>query len=481
MLFNSFPFAVFLVVVLCLYYPLPHRAQNVLLLVASCFFYASWDWRFLFPLLFSTSIDYVCAMKMQAIGDGTATTGRSRKFYLYVSVSTNLCLLGFFKYFNFFAVSMEQMLRHAGLHVSPWTLQILLPIGISFYTFQALSYTIDVYRGELHSDATFFDFLLAILYFPHLVAGPIQRAHSLLPQVMQPRQITRAKLSEGVHLIFSGFFKKVFIADNVAPIVNHVFGRAHATGFETAVGVFAFAIQIYCDFSGYTDIARGVARVMGFQFMLNFNLPYFAKNPSDFWNRWHISLSSWLRDYLYIPLGGNRGKEWKVKRNLMLTMVIGGLWHGAAWHFVLWGFYHGVLLVAHRQAGRLGLVWPAAKSGVGRFLWTTASVGLMFLFTCYGWLLFRADDMRQVGAMTVALLHPLAGFDAQLDGQLGLKVLAYSAPLLVVQCLQRWSGRLNFADFLRLPAEARVVLYAVCTYFVFFLGGQTASFIYFQF
>ena len=476
MLFNSFPFAIFLVVVLCVYYPLPHKAQNIFLLIASCIFYASWNWRFLFPLLFSTTIDYVCAMKMQEISEAGADH-KGRKTYLLISVTTNLALLGFFKYFNFFTLSLEQLLSGAGLHVDPWTLRLILPVGISFYTFQALSYTIDVYRGELHSTRNFFDFLLAILYFPHLVAGPIQRAHSLLPQVIRPRQITKQKIAEGLHLMVCGYLKKVFIADNLAPIANRIFSSAHPAGFEVMAGVVAFAIQIYCDFSGYTDIARGVAKLMGFEFMLNFNLPYFAVNPSDFWSRWHISLSTWLRDYLYIPLGGSRCREWKITRNLMLTMVIGGLWHGAAWNFVLWGFYHGMLLVVHRQSRGLASRIFGAASAAGRSVSFLARVAVMFVFTCYGWMLFRAESFGQIGRMTAALAHPLRGWDPQL----ALTVLAYTAPLLVVQIVQKASGKLNFLDFGWFPAEGRVVLYAVAAYFVFFLGGRPMSFIYFQF
>jgi len=476
MLFNSFPFAVFLLVVLCVYYPLPHKAQNVFLLVASCFFYACWDWRFLFPLLFSTTIDYWCAQKMQDISEsGAPHAGRKR--YLYLSVITNLTLLGFFKYFNFFSVSLQELLHRGGMQVSPWTLRIILPIGISFYTFQALSYTIDVYRGELHSTRNFFDFLLAILYFPHLAAGPIQRAHSLLPQVIRPRVIERQHVFDGIHLIFCGYFKKVFVADNIAPIVNQIFAMPSPSGFATLMGVYAFAVQIYCDFSGYTDIARGIAKIMGFEFMLNFNLPYFATNPSDFWNRWHISLSTWLRDYLYIPLGGNRGKAWKVKRNLMLTMIIGGLWHGAAWNFVLWGFYHGTLLILHRefrpQADRIF----RASSPFGSRLSLVVRVLLMFQFTSYGWLLFRAESFHQIRIMTHALMHPLSGYDPHL----AFRIFLFALPLVLVQIFQYVRGKLNFLDMNWLPGEGRAVIYAVSAYFIFFLGGQPKAFIYFQF
>jgi D-alanyl-lipoteichoic acid acyltransferase DltB (MBOAT superfamily) len=476
MLFNSFFFLMFLAVVLCIYYPLSHKAQNIFLLIASCVFYACWDWRFLFPLLFSTTIDYYCALKLQDISEG-ATPDAGRKKYLYLSVVTNLALLGCFKYFNFFTASMEQFLGHMGFHVNPWTLRILLPVGISFYTFQALSYTIDVYRGQLHSTRNFPDFLLAILYFPHLVAGPIQRAHSLLPQVTRRRTITRQQVADGVHLMACGYFKKVFLADNLAPIVNRIFADPNPSGFHALMAIYAFAVQIYCDFSGYTDIARGVAKLMGFEFMLNFNLPYFATNPSDFWGRWHISLSSWLRDYLYIPLGGNRGAAWKVKRNLLLTMLIGGLWHGAAWNFVLWGFYHGMLLVLYRELQPVAARIFAAKTKFGRGVSFAVSVLVMFQFTCYGWLLFRAESFHQIRVMTEALMHPLAGFDAKL----GVQVLAYALPLVLVQIFQHVRGKLLFLNFSWLAPEARVAIYAMAAYFVLFLGGEPKAFIYFQF
>ena len=475
MLFNSFQFAIFLPIVLVVYYLLSHKWQNAFLLVASCVFYACWDWRFLFPLLFSTSIDYYCAQRMQDLLEAGDPQHKRRK-YLALSVVTNIGLLGFFKYFNFFSGSMQDLMHLFGFSVNAWTLRIILPVGISFYTFQALSYTIDVYRGQLHPTRNFRDFLLAVLYFPHLVAGPIQRAHSLLPQVIRPRVITAAKITEGVHLIFWGYFKKVFIADNLAPIVNQVFASNAPDGFHTLIGIYAFAFQIYCDFSGYTDIARGIAKVMGFDFMLNFNLPYFSTNPSEFWTRWHISLSTWLRDYLYIPLGGSRNGTAMTYRNLMLTMVIGGLWHGAAWNFVLWGFYHGSLLALHRALAPAWTIFDA-KTPVGRSISFLIRVFCMFQFTSYGWLLFRAKSLPQIGQMTLALMHPFAGFDPEFAGRVALLV----SPLIVVQIIQYTTKQLDFLDFTWLPAEARVVTYAVFTYFVLFLGGQPRSFIYFQF
>lgn len=476
MLFNSAQFLLgFLPIVLLVYYLLPHRAQNVFLVIASCVFYASWDWRFLLPLLVTTSLDYWVSRQLErTMHDGSSPAVRKR--YVTLSVVANLGLLGFFKYFNFFIDSATALARQFGLDLPVRTFEIVLPVAISFYTFQALSYTLDVYRGQLHASRSFWDFFLGVLYFPHLVAGPIQRAASLLPQVVNPRRITRAQVLEGLHLIVWGFFKKVYIADNLAPIADAVFANPSPSGGEAIVGILAFTFQIYCDFSGYTDIARGLAKIMGFEFVLNFNLPYFATNPSDFWRRWHISLSTWLRDYLYKSLGGSREGTFKTYRNLMLTMLLGGLWHGAAWNFVLWGFYHGAILVLHRlfspALARLGRGFASAP-----WLWTTLCIMGMFVLTCYGWLLFRAISLHQIAQMTIALADPLAGLD------IGLlkKILLIISPLIVVQLVQWFSGELFFTRLSWIPVPAKLVIYTLMLYMTIFLGGEPQAFVYFQF
>jgi D-alanyl-lipoteichoic acid acyltransferase DltB (MBOAT superfamily) len=478
MLFNSFAFLLFLPIVIVIYYLLPHRGQNWFLLFASCFFYACWDWRFLAPLLLSTSIDYWCATRMEDLIE----KGRpieARKPYLVLSLVTNLGLLGFFKYFGFFTGSMVGLLGKFGLHPSVWTLRVILPVGISFYTFQALSYTIDVYRGELHATRKFHEFLLAVLYFPHLVAGPIQRANNLLPQVVNPRRTSRLQVSEGLSLMIAGYFKKVFIADNLAPIVNGIFAEPHPRADHVVLAAYAFAVQIYCDFSGYTDIARGVAKLMGFEFMLNFNLPYLATNPREFWSRWHISLSTWLRDYLYIPLGGNRDSEWRTCRNLFLTMVIGGLWHGANWTFVIWGAYHGALLIGHRLLTRKSnqerVSAPAATSPQPLWLhWI--KVAAFFQLTALGWLIFRADSFKQLASMLASLFHP-TGFDLPL----AWKIFSFALPLILVQMVQYATDTLNFVRWSWFTLEVRALAYSILLYFVLFRGGRPESFIYFQF
>ncbi len=476
MLFNSFNFLCFLAVVLLVYYRLSHTMQNRFLLAASCFFYACWDWRFLAPLLVSTSIDYWCAKRMEQIVEAGEPKS-ARKPYLVTSVVANIGLLGFFKYFNFFTGSLHDLLAGIGLHPTLWTLNVILPIGISFYTFQALSYTIDVYRGQLHATRSFADFLLAVLYFPHLVAGPIQRANNLLPQVVNKRRVTADQVRAGLNLMVWGYVKKVFVADNLAPIVNQIFAQPTADGFHVIVGAYAFAVQIYCDFSGYTDIARGVAKLMGFEFMLNFNLPYLATNPSDFWSRWHISLSTWLRDYLYIPLGGNRKGNAKTYRNLMLTMIIGGLWHGAAWTFVLWGFYHGALLAVHRGVQQVLPQRQVPRSPV----WSTVSywtrVALFFQLTCFGWLIFRANSLGQLSQMTGALLHPLQG----LDYALASRVFLFALPVIAMPLIVYFANQLAVFRFAWRIVEVRVVCYAALLYLVLFRGGLPESFIYFQF
>jgi len=476
MLFNSLEFLLFLPIVLIVYLLLPWRRQNRFLLAASIFFYASWNWKFVFPLLFSTTIDYWVARRLeQLISQGKPQI--DRRPYLIVSLVSNLGLLGFFKYFNFFAENVQQAGALMGIDVSLPTLQVILPVGISFYTFQALAYTIDVYRGQTHATQSFWDFFLAVLYFPHLVAGPIQRASNLLGQVNAPRTITREKWADGIHLIFCGYLKKVFIADNLAPFVNHVYDLPTASGFEVVAATVAFAVQIYCDFSGYTDIARGVAKLMGFEFMLNFNLPYFARNPQDFWRRWHISLSTWLRDYLYFSLGGGRGSASVVYRNLMLTMVIGGFWHGAAWNFVLWGGYHGLLLAMHRATGPWLATFFAWPGKIGAFASASCCTLAMFILTCYGWLLFRADSLDEVLRMTAKLSSPLEGFDlATLN-----TVAVYAVPIFVVQAVEFRAGQLDLFSVWRIPAELRAVCYGVITYLVLFRGGLPQSFIYFQF
>ena len=470
MVFNSLVFLVFFAVVYGLYRVLPHRGQNVLILVSSYFFYGWWDWRFLSLIFISTTIDYVAG---RVIGNA-GSQPRRRKTALAVSMTSNLVILGFFKYFNFFADNLAVLLTHLGLESSIRHLHIILPVGISFYTFQAMSYTLDVYRGHLKPARSLLDFATFVAFFPQLVAGPIERASNLLPQIQNPRKVTWAGIESGTWLIFWGLFKKCVIADNLASLVEGGFGPTASTGAVSLLPLYAFAFQIYCDFSGYSDIARGLARWMGVELMINFNNPYFALNPKDFWARWHISLSSWLRDYLYIPLGGNRKGRRRTYINLALTMLLGGLWHGAAWTFVAWGAFHGLLLVIyHGWAEKFS---PKGTVDSGRWVWPRRI--LMFHLACVGWLFFRAQTMGQVGEMTRRIFTDFA-WDTTAANMLTTLVIL-CLPLWLVQFLQIKAG--NLAAPTKLSLVPRAVLYATLVLMLLALGNTGGgAFIYFQF
>ncbi len=402
MLFNSWVFPAFLLLVLTPYFLLPHRAQNRLLLVASYVFYGYWDYRFLSLIFASTVADYLIGRRLDL-----ATDSGERSRLVTLSCCLNLGLLGIFKYFGFFVSSFADAMAGMGFVWRLETLEIVLPVGISFYTFQTMSYTIDVNRRSLKPSNDFLDFALFVSFFPQLVAGPIERASNLLPQVELPRRVTLDHWIEGGWLILKGAFLKMVVADNLAITVNEAFAEeTPSSGFVACAGVVAFAFQIYGDFAGYSKIARGVALLFGFRLMRNFRMPYLSRGPSEFWTRWHISLSSWLRDYLYIPLGGNRGGSLATYRNLMLTMLLGGLWHGAAWTFVLWGFYHGLLLTLYRMASRHNA--PPKETGLNVWLQRAG----FFVLTCGGWLLFRADSLSQVIAFLKAIVLNFAATNA---------------------------------------------------------------------
>ncbi|MCB9849902.1 MAG: MBOAT family protein [Phycisphaerales bacterium] len=483
MLFNSFEFAAFFVVVYALYVLSARslRLQHALLLVASYFFYGCWDWRFLGLIWVSTAIDYFVGRALDervADGDAALRYGQpARRILLAVSLIGNLGILGVFKYYDFFAGSAGELLAALGAPVEPRLLRVVLPVGISFYTFQTLSYTIDVYRGELRACRSALRFAVFVAFFPQLVAGPIVRARDFLPQLASPRRIDLAGVGEGGYLVLWGLFKKVVIAGNLAPLVDSVFASnaGAVSGGQVLVAVYAFAVQIYCDFSGYTDIARGCARMMGFELELNFNLPYFARNPSDFWRRWHISLSSWLRDYLYIPLGGNRKGPRRTMINLALTMLLGGLWHGAAWTFVAWGAYQGALLIAHRAVMPVLTRWLRFESRFVRGIWSAVAVLSFFQLVCFGWLIFRANALSQIVDLTADMLRGIS-----LHGS-GLRTLLfYAAPLLIMQIVQYLRSDLNV--LLKLPAPVRGMAYALMFYgLVLFGEGFDKPFIYFQF
>jgi D-alanyl-lipoteichoic acid acyltransferase DltB (MBOAT superfamily) len=471
MLFHSLSFGLFFAAVLAVAPALRPRAQNLFLLLASYLFYAAWDWRFLSLLWLSTGIDFAVGL-----GLGRARGARARKRLLVVSLVSQLGILAVFKYAGFFAESLAALLSPLGLELPPFALRVVLPVGISFYTFQTLSYTIDVYRGRMAPVSSLLDFALFVAFFPQLVAGPIERATHLLPQVRAPRRIRAAELGSGAWLALWGLFKKAVVADNLAPLVDAVYAPGAApTGPEVLLATYAFAFQIYCDFSGYTDIARGVARCLGFELMRNFDLPYLAASPREFWRRWHISLSTWLRDYLYIPLGGSRGSAARTQRNLALTMLLGGLWHGAAWTFVLWGAWHGALICAQRALAPM--LARAPRDARASRAWRALGVLLTFHLVCAGWLLFRAESLAHAGALAAALASaPAAG----LAGSWLLPLLALLLPLALIEGAQAKSGDPEVV--LRWPLPLRTLVYAGVFAGLVLLGEDFGEpFLYFQF
>jgi len=388
-----------------------------------------------------------------------------------------LAILGFFKYFNFFAVSMDNLFSRFGFSIQPHLLHIILPVGISFYTFQALSYTIDVYRRELKPTRSFRDYALFVTYFPQLVAGPIMRAKDLLPQVFSARKLSLEKFYEGCYLIFWGLFQKIFVADNLAKIADSVFNSSGPyNAVKVLIALYAFAFQIYCDFAGYSNIARGLGKCMGFNIMVNFNLPYFATNPSDFWRRWHISLSTWLRDYLYIPLGGNKKGEFITYRNLAITMLLGGLWHGAAWTFVIWGAYHGMLLIIHRLLKPVLAKIPSPKNAAIEKVWFFLRVVFFFQLTCVGWLIFRAKSIGQILSMLGSFV---SNFNIGLDmGFFSLIRLIWLLILVQIAQFIKNDQMIVYKSNILLKA----VFYIIFFYSIVMYGANGGKeFIYFQF
>ena len=475
MLFNSLTFGAFFTVFYFLYLACDHKRRNLLLLFASYVFYGWWDWRFLSLLALSTAVDYGCGLAIDSNENQS-----KRKIYLGISICVNLGLLGVFKYFHFFEENLRMLAGSFGWHLNPVTLQIVLPVGISFYTFQTMSYTIDIYRKQMKPTRRFLDFALFVSFFPQLVAGPIERASHLLPQVLQPRTVTTQKFSEGCYLFFGGLFQKVVIADNLSRIVDHVFqSQGPLQGANVLLAIYAFAFQIYCDFAGYSNMARGLGKTMGFDIVINFRSPYLAATPHEFWKRWHISLSEWLRDYLYIPLGGSRLEPLKTVRNLFVTMLLGGLWHGASWTFVLWGGFHAFLLASYRVVAPLKSFFSDHANSWVRECAHVFGVVLFFHFVCLGWLLFRAESMGQVYEMCTALF---TNFHLELivTDIRWFYFLMTLSPLLLIYILRQGNPD-DFALF-KLPLWLRWTIY-ICGFHLFIIFGvqHAAQFIYFQF
>jgi D-alanyl-lipoteichoic acid acyltransferase DltB (MBOAT superfamily) len=468
--FNSFQYVVFLPVVLGLYWLLKHRQQNALLLAASYVFYGAWDYRFLGLMMLSTITDFTVGRLLEATEDD-----RRRKRIFLVSLGVNLGILGFFKYFNFFADSFASLLRQVGFEAHAPTLRILLPIGISFYTFHGISYTFDVYRRHITPTRNLLDFAVFISFFPQLVAGPIGRAHIQLPQFERPRsKPTAEQWRSGLFLIFLGLFKKVAIADALAPFVERAFSSADTASWATLLaGVYAFAFQIYGDFSGYSDMARGSSRLFGIELLRNFEQPYLSRNITQFWRTWHISLSTWLRDYLYVALGGNRKGKLATYGNLMITMLLGGLWHGANWTFVVWGGLHGLFLTVHRRFGRRDAVERAPTFRLRDVL---PALGTFHL-VCLAWVFFRAETFHQA----FNLLVGIASFRGLFEWTDAFTTLALGGTImLAIDLIQR--NRHSETAILEWSPPARGLVYATfVVLIIMFSGGTPVPFIYFQF
>ena len=387
MLFNSLEFCLFLVVVFALFWFAFQKAlkvQNGLIIVSSYLFYGWWDWRFLFLIVFSSLTDYFIGLKLEK-----TEQRKLRKLLLFLSVSLNLGLLGFFKYYNFFSENFSLAFSQIGINLSPFTLDIILPVGISFYTFQTMSYTIDIYHRKLSATKDLLAFLSFVSFFPQLVAGPIERASHLLPQFLKERKFDYHFAVSGIRIIIWGLFKKMVIADNASIIVDGIFNDySNQTSASLAIGMIFFAFQIYGDFSGYSDIAIGVSRLFGFDLMTNFRFPYLSKNISEFWKRWHISLSSWFRDYLYIPLGGSKGGKWNALINVMIVFLVSGFWHGANWTFIVWGAINGLMYLPLFIQGK------NKDQNFSTFsLKDSAYILLTFVITCSAWVYFRSDSV----------------------------------------------------------------------------------------
>ncbi|MES2798451.1 MAG: MBOAT family O-acyltransferase [Bacteroidota bacterium] len=478
MLFNSLNFAIFLPIVFVLYWLLskrPLKLQNALLLLSSYFFYACWDWRFLFLLMFSTLLDFGSALRME-----DAKSKREKKWWFWISIIINLGFLGIFKYYNFFADSFAQALAQVGWEVNPALLNIVLPVGISFYTFHGLSYVIDIYKDRIKAERNLIDYGLFVSYFPLLVAGPIERATHLLPQIKKQRTFDYLRAVDGLRQILWGLFKKVVIADNCAEIVNQVFANSNEMSSGALVlGAIFFAFQIYGDFSGYSDIALGTSRLFGIELLQNFSFPYFSRNIAEFWRRWHISLSSWFKDYLYIPLGGSKGGNWSRVRNTFIIFIVSGFWHGANWTFIVWGGLNALFIlpsiVLKTNRNNLEIV---AKGQLFPSIIELGQIVLSFVLICFTWIFFRAENLGDAFAYINGIFTNGAGLAALNKSYLNL--------LLLMFFLIEWMGREeSFAIAkigFRWKRPFRWVFYSFLIFCIgMYMQTEETPFIYFQF
>jgi alginate O-acetyltransferase complex protein AlgI len=476
MLFHTTQFAVFFVIVFGLYLISNHKWQNRMLLVASYVFFGSWNWKYLSLILFSTIVDYFCGISI----DNQEEKSKKKRF-VYLSIIVNLGLLCTFKYYDFFALEFKYLMENFGISVKPYFLNVILPIGISFYTFQTISYTVDVYRGKLKACKHFLDFALYVSFFPQLVAGPIERGVRLLPQILEPRKVTKEKITHGLYMIFLGLFLKVVIADNLADIVDPIFNTATNTGSNVFIATYSFAIQIFCDFAGYSFMAIGLAAMMGITLMDNFKRPYLSLNISEFWRRWHISLSSWFRDYCFSPFyiylqKTKKFKKFKMKTRhqlaffitLFITEFLLGLWHGAGWNYAMFGIYHAIMIMAYYYGKKYYDKMPALLQ-----------IFVNFQIACIGWLIFRSDSFSQSWEFFTQLFTNWDIYDPYfIDSIKKFSLLA--GVLIIYEAISEIKNEKYI--ILLAPKYIQHLIYT-CIFVLMILFGQFGEkkFIYFQF
>lgn len=480
MLFNTINFGLFLPIVFCIYWLLNNKAltnQNLLLLLSSYFFYACWDYRFLFLLVFSTLLDYFTAIKISE-----SKNENQKKFYFLLSILANLGFLGFFKYYNFFAGSLQTMLGVVGIKSDMRTLNIILPVGISFYTFHGLSYIIDIYKERLKPVKNFIDYSVFVSFFPLLIAGPIERAHHLLPQIQNTRKFEYSRAVDGLRQILWGLFKKVVVADTCAGYANMAFNYPEAvSGSSHVLGAIFFSFQIYGDFSGYSDIALGTARLFGIELLRNFAFPYFSRDIAEFWRRWHISLSSWFKDYVYIPLGGSKVGTLKNVRNVFIIFLLSGFWHGANWTFIAWGALNAIyflpLLLFNKNRNNIEIV--ALGKSLPSFK-EMLSILVTFSLTVFAWIFFRSDSIGGAFVYISEIFSKSLFAVPELPSKALLIILIISFTMTV-----EWVGRANQYALagigLTWPKSCRLILYYALALAIFYFSGSDEQFIYFQF
>ncbi len=478
MLFNSIDFVIFRPVTFALYWLLGKERlsqQNALIVVSSYFFYGWWDWRFLSLMLASTLIDYAASIQISK-----QENKRNRKILLWISIAANLGMLGFFKYYDFFIESFVTSFSFFGKEINASSIDIVLPVGISFYTFQTLSYTIDVYNKKLSATKDFVAFSAFVSFFPQLVAGPIERATNLLPQFLKKRQFDYPNAVIGLRQILWGFFKKIVIADNCAPYVNMAFDNPmDHTGSTLLVAAILFAFQIYCDFSGYSDIAIGTARLFGISLKTNFSFPYFSRDIAEFWRRWHISLTTWFRDYVYIPIGGNRGGLWMTVRNVLIVFTLSGLWHGANWTFVVWGILHAIfylpLLLLHKNRNHLETVAPGKLLPSIR---DAISILGTFGLTVLAWIFFRSPDIKHA-VYYLGEIFSSSFFNT--PAPVSVTTIMFILFFLVLEWLGREQPFAIAQCWFYSTKTLRYSFYYLLLAVIFLFAGVSQDFIYFQF